>query len=138
MTRLPDDGTPSRPRPRSPWTEGDPRAREDRMLAFLAGVIVRGDTLSGQESIEDVRQAGYMAELARGRIADPHRRLDALVAECRARTAGLPVPARPRANPFQKEWGAPWHIGPHKIAVELPLHVMHCRSAPQSDVETSQ
>ena len=43
------------------------------MLAFLAGVIVRGDSLSGQKSNEDVRQAGCMAEPARGRIADPPR-----------------------------------------------------------------
>ena len=94
------------------------------MLAFLADVVVRGAALTGEESTDEIRQAGYVAEMARGRIADPHRRLDALVAECRARTRGLPRPQHRWANRFQEEWGAPWHVDLRKIARELPLHAM--------------
>ncbi|MXX88697.1 MAG: hypothetical protein F4Y68_05530 [Boseongicola sp. SB0665_bin_10] len=94
------------------------------MLRFLADVIARGRVLSGEESIEEVRQVGYMAELACGRAADPDRALRALVAECRARTSGVPVLSRRWSNPVQEGWGAPWHMDPRKIAVELPLHVM--------------
>ena len=94
------------------------------MLEFLADVVVRGAALTGAESTDEIRQAGHVAEMARGRIADPHRRLDALVAECRARTRDQPRPQRRWANRFQEEWGAPWHVDLRKISVELPLHVM--------------
>lgn len=40
MTLLPDDI--------APWTEGDPRGREDRMLGFLADVIVRGESQASE------------------------------------------------------------------------------------------
>jgi len=94
------------------------------MLSVLARAAMYGHELTGSESEEDLRQLGYSADLARGRVKDPGRNLEALVSECRLRLQAMSPEDRVYRDPAQARWGALWNMDVGKLKTELPLHVM--------------
>ena len=103
---------------------GDARRREHEMLALLARVALGRYELGGCESETDLRQLGYVAELALGRVEDPDRNLSKLVAECRERLKGFEAPDGDYRDSVQARWGAEWNFDIGKLKTELPLYRM--------------
>ena len=56
---------------------------DEEMHNCLAQVVVFGYEPSGNENTECLRQIGYAADLARNRVDDPNRNLEALAVKCR-------------------------------------------------------
>lgn len=94
------------------------------MMSLLADVACGLFEPKGNESEADLRQLGYSAYLARGRVRDPEDRLGSLVRTCREILSGSPVPEGQYRDPIQARWGAPWHLDAAKLKTELPLHLM--------------
>lgn len=111
---------------------GPARAREELLMKQLANVVVRGFTPTGGEDEDALRQMGYGAQVARGRVDDPQDHLGAAVRYCRDRLFGLPArEGYAFRDPVQKRWGAAWNVDPGKLRTELPLHVMKMQRALQ-------
>lgn len=103
---------------------GDARRREHEMLALLARAALGRYELGGCESEADLRQLGYAAELALGRVEDPDRNLSKLVAQCRERLRGSDAPDGDYRDSVQARWGAAWNFDIGKLKTELPLYRM--------------
>lgn len=96
-------------------------------MSRLARVVI-GECLKIEDlSIEEVRQLGYAAYLARGRVADPEDNLGQLSRACLIRVQGLPTPDRAYRDPAQARWGASHGLDPRKLRTELPLHIERAR-----------
>lgn len=102
---------------------GHARSRENAMLARLAGVVCDGDGLTGAETSEDLRQLGYAAHLARGRVDDPDNHLGRIVKACQSALQGQEPPVGHYRDGAQALWGAAWHLDATKLRTELPLHI---------------
>ncbi|WP_036796887.1 hypothetical protein [Leisingera caerulea] len=99
------------------------RRREKDMLDLLARVAVHGFTPTGSEDEGHLRQLGYAANVARGRVEDPQDYLGKVVKYCRSHLPERPAPAGVYRDPVQKRWGAKWNLDVGKVRSELPLHV---------------
>jgi hypothetical protein len=103
------------------------RSRENKAMDALAEVVLGRRDLNLCQTLEDARQFGYLATLAKGAEYDRDKRLKALYERCRdvVAQASLPVESYVEAvDPVQASWGAPWHMDASKLRRELPLHVM--------------
>lgn len=94
------------------------------MLSVLADIVVRGFAPTGFEEECELRQLGYSAFVARGRVDDPQDNLRQVVKYCRNHLASKPAPEGTYRDQFQRVWGAEWHLDAGKVKVELPLHVL--------------
>lgn len=113
---------------RSPETNyGPARQREHDLMRLLARVVIGGDLAIGSLSLEETRQLGYAAHLARGRIADPEDKLGQLSRACLIRVQGLPTPDRTYRDAVQARWGAAHSLDPRKLRTELSLHLERFR-----------
>jgi hypothetical protein len=109
---------------------GTARARERRVMEALARVVVSGFVPAGSTSVDELRQLGYAAQLARGSVADPDGHLAGFVKFCRQAVAAAPAPEMPPARDgVQHAWGAPFHVDARKLRAELPLHISRIRQA---------
>lgn len=109
------------------------RRREEDMLDLLARVAVHGFKPTGSEDEEHLRQLGYAASVARGRVEDPQDYLGKVVNYCRSHLPERQTTAGVYRDPVQKRWGAKWNLDVGKVRSELPLHVQKLkRSALQA------
>ena len=99
------------------------RRRERAIMRVLARVVTGDFVLPVNPRVDHLRQLGYAAQLARGRVADPDQNLLEVVRVCRSRLTGLPVPEVSARDSVQAAWGAPWHLDAAKLRTELPQHV---------------
>ena len=99
------------------------RQKQHDLLSLLARVVICGHEFSGDETEEDLRQLGYGADLARGRVRDPDQNLDALAIKCRNRLSGLSPANRNYRDPVQALWGAEWNMDLGKIRSELHVYI---------------
>jgi hypothetical protein len=102
---------------------GVARKRERDLMRTLAKAVAVGFVPPESASLDDLRQLGYAAQLARGSVADPDRHLLEVVRFCRKAVAGESVPHVSARDRLQAEWGAPWHVDAGKLRTELPLHL---------------
>lgn len=102
---------------------GPARQREHDLMSLLARVVIGKGLKVEDLSIEDVRQIGYAAHLARGRVADPDDHLGRLSRACLLRVQDLPTPDRAYRDTVQARWGAAHGLDPRKLRTELPLHI---------------
>lgn len=107
---------------------GAARERECNMMKILADVVAGDFGVPEAMQADDLRQLGYAAQVVRGSVDDPEKRLTHLVKLCRAAVAEAPmveiVDAR---DTVQAQWGAPWHVDARKFRRELPLHLTWVR-----------
>ncbi len=103
------------------------RKREHDLMTTLAQVVVGRFVMSMSAPADDLRQLGYAAQLARGHVDDPQKRLVAVVKACSNAVSGLPKPSVVARDKVQAEWGAPWHVDSGKLKTELPLYVRQVR-----------
>jgi len=94
------------------------------MMKTLANALVGDFSLPHSAPLDDLRQLGYAAQVARGSVDDPEDRLTCLVKFCRAAVSNAPVADVVHAHDAnQARWGAAWHVDVSKFRTELPLHV---------------
>lgn len=103
---------------------GEARQREHQMMSLLADVACGRHDPEDFKGEDVLRQLGYSASLARGRVTDPDDRLGRAVRFCSAKLSSKPVPDLAYRDPVQARWGAKWHMDPVKLRKELPLHMM--------------
>lgn len=103
---------------------GEARKREHYMMSLLADVACGRQNPDDLEGVDLLRQLGYSASLAKGRVSDPSGNLDRTVRLCRSKLEGMPTPVKKYRDRVQERWGAEWHMDPVKLRKELPLHVM--------------
>jgi len=95
------------------------------MLQQLADIL-EGGSVDLLASEEQLRQLGYAAQVARGRVPDPENRLLRTIRSCRTALSSNPCPeakADRARDALQREWGAAWHVDAAKLATELPLYI---------------
>lgn len=105
-------------------TVGVARRREQNMLTVLAEVVVHGFVPEASEEESELRQLGYAAFIARGRVDDPDDNLGQVVKYCRDRLADRPPAQGTYRDLVQQRWGAEWYLDLGKVRAELPLHVL--------------
>lgn len=106
------------------------RLRERDMMRLVAEVVAGSYVLSPTCHPDDLRQLGYVAHLAKGRVEDPHGRLRHFVKRCRTLLADAPaVDTSHMRDPAQREWGAAWSFDAGRLRTELPLHVKKALAA---------
>ena len=93
------------------------------MMDLLASIAAGKHFPNGDESEDELRQLGYAASLARGRIEDPEDHITRVVKYCRSRVENLPIPAREYRDHVQEWWGASWHLDAQMLKKELHLHM---------------
>jgi hypothetical protein len=106
------------------------RERENRAMDVLSDVVLGLQPLDPDQLVEDARQLGYMASLAKGIVYDKSKRLLALEKMCRGMVSSSVAKAESVCKPVdavQGAWGAAWHMDASKLRRELPLHVMKKR-----------
>ena len=102
---------------------GPSRQREHDLLSLLARTVIYGAGLSGIESRQELRQMGYGADLASGRVDDPDCNLDNLAFKCHQKLAGSQIPDHNYRDPVQQWWGAAWNMDIGKIKSELSGYI---------------
>jgi hypothetical protein len=71
---------------------GEPHALS-KLPGFGVAAVVLGQTMPGNgEPADELRQLGYAATMAKGRVPDPDGRLNAAIKACRAAVARLEAP----------------------------------------------
>lgn len=106
---------------------GPARQREHDLMSVLARVVIGEDLGIEARALDEVRQLGYAAYLARGRVADPEDNLGRFSRVCLLRLQGLPTPDRAYRDKVQARWGAAHGLDPRKLRTELPLHLERAR-----------
>ena len=116
---------------------------DEELHNCLAQVVVFGYEPSGNENTECLRQIGYAADLARNRVDDPNRNLEALAVKCRdilSRISpreqksldfdpDIPPQRQKYRDPIQALWGAEWNMDPQEIKSRVPDHIrFHAKS----------
>lgn len=109
---------------------GEARRLEHEIMQVLA-LIVSGRFVMPQSAQPDqLRQLGYAAQFARGRVADPDERLATVIRACCDAIAGLPLPKVEARDKVQASWGVRWHVDAEKLKTELHLYVADALKSP--------
>lgn len=115
MTQPPDQGY------------GPARQRENDLMSLLARIVLGEDPEIEALMPDEVRQLGYAAHLARGRVTDPEDNLGRFSRACLLRVRDLPKPDQAYRDPVQARWGAAHGLDPRKLRTEMPLHLERAR-----------
>lgn len=75
-------------------------------MELLASIAVGKYFPTGKESEDELRQLGYAASLARGRIDDPEGHVTKVMKYCKSQVENLPIPNREYRDHVQARWGA--------------------------------